>query len=86
MNFICSCMLEAEGSRMGAVYGHSEDMMRLPRVNDIEFPSRNMSVACLDSSIENQKGGYIKPSQIMSQVHCSASGTSIVSEWHLVSS
>src|SRR5882724_4550283 len=28
------------------------------------FPSSNMSVALLDLSIENQKGGYIKPNQI----------------------
>jgi len=29
---------------------------------DLEFPSSNMSIAFLDSSLENQKGGYIKPS------------------------
>jgi len=46
MSFICSCVLEAKGSRMGTEYGCLEDMMRLPRVNDLEFPSSNMSIAC----------------------------------------
>ena len=32
--------------------------------NDLKFPSSNMSVAFLDSSIENQKEWYIKPDWI----------------------
>src|SRR5882724_10334544 len=41
-----------------------EDMASPSEINDLEFPSSNMSVAFLDSSIENQKGGYIKPNCI----------------------
>jgi len=45
-----------------------------------------MSIAFLDSSIENQNGGYIKPDQIkLLKIHFSMSGTFIVSEWHFVS-
>ena len=55
MSLVCSCMLEVERYRMKTMCGHLEDMMRLPRVNDLEFPTSGMSVACLDSSIENQK-------------------------------
>ena len=42
------------------------------------FPSSNMSIAFLDLSIENQKGGYIKPSWIDAL-------STIFHEWHLVS-
>jgi len=55
MSFMCSYMLEVEGSMMRTMGGCLEDMIRLPRVNDLEFPSSSMSVACVDSSLENQK-------------------------------
>jgi len=44
----------------------SEDMIRLPRVMILSIPSSNMSIAFLDLSIENQKGGWIKQNQIIS--------------------
>ena len=41
-----------------------DDVTKLPEIVDLQcFPSSNMSVAFLDLSVENQKGGYTKPSQ-----------------------
>src|SRR5882724_9937960 len=45
--------------------------------------SSNMSIAFLDSSVENQKGGYIKPKPIK-LIQFSMDGTFIVPKWHLV--
>ena len=46
------------------MYESLEDTMSLSEINDLKFPFSNMSVAFLDSSLENQKGGYIKPDWI----------------------
>jgi len=53
-------MLEAEGSSVETMHEHAEDMIRLPRVVILSIPTSNLSIAFLDLSIENQKGGCIK--------------------------
>src|SRR5882724_8319337 len=63
----CPSMLQVVKSSVTIVCESLEDMAS-PLFFKIrclfKFPSSNMSIAFLDSSIENQKRGYIKPDQI----------------------
>ena len=45
MTLVCPSVLEAKGSSVETVYECSEDIMRLPRVMILSFPSSSMSVA-----------------------------------------
>src|SRR5882724_8796695 len=60
----CPSILQVVESSVTIVCESSEDMTSPSKINDLKFPSSNMSVDFLDLSIENQKGGYIKPDQI----------------------
>ena len=57
----CPSILQVVESSVAIMCESSEDMMSPFKINDLKFPSSNLSVAFLDLSIENQKGGYIKP-------------------------
>ena len=66
MSLVWPSMLEAKVSSVEIMYECLEDMMKLPKVVILNIPSSNMSVAFLDSGIENQKGGCIKQNWIIS--------------------
>ena len=59
----CPSMLQVVESSVTIMYESLEDMTShlFLRQDVLKFPSSNMSVAFLDSSVENQKGGSIKP-------------------------
>src|SRR5882724_3723448 len=60
----CPSILQGVESSVTIMCESSEDMTSPSKINDLNFPSSNMSISILDLSIENQKGGYIKPDQI----------------------
>src|SRR5882724_9875940 len=55
----CSFVSQVVESSMKIMCESSEDTTSSSKINELVFPSSNMSVAYLDSSVENQKGGYI---------------------------
>src|SRR5882724_9721889 len=81
----CPSILQVVESSVKIMCESSEDMTSPSEIMILKFPSSNMSIAFLDLSVENQKGGYIKPNRIKLLKYSFPSGTSIVSEWHLVS-
>ena len=75
---MCPSILQVVESIVKIMYESLEDMMSPSEINDLKFPSSNMSIAFLHLSIENQKGGCIKPDQIKLLKYT-------FHEWHLVS-
>ena len=61
MSFMWPSILQAMESSVEIVYESSEDAMRPSEIIIFNVPSSDMSIAFLDLSIENQKGGCIKP-------------------------
>ena len=78
MSLAWPSVLEAKEYSVEIVYECLEDMRRLPRVMilNISLPVVWAYIACLDLSIENQKGGCIKQNQIISL-------NTISHKWHL---
>src|SRR5882724_9815196 len=64
MSLTWPSILQAMESSVEIMYEWLEDVMKLSEIVIFNiFLPVNMSVAFLDSSIENQKGGYIKPTE-----------------------
>ena len=62
MSFTWPSVLQAVESSVEIMCESLDDVTKLPEIVLFNvFPSSNMSVAFLDSGIENQKGGWIKP-------------------------
>ena len=64
MSLTCPSVFQVVESSVEIVCESTEDKMSPSEVMILKFPSSNMSIAFLDLSIENQKGGYIKPNRI----------------------
>src|SRR5882724_2180122 len=79
MSLMWPSVLQAVESSVEIMCESLEDVMKLPKIVIFNiFPPVNMSIAFLELSIENQKGGCIIPNQIISL-------NTIFHKWHLVS-
>src|SRR5882724_3969523 len=82
MSLMWSSILPAVESSVEIVCECLEDVTKPPEIVIPQcFPSSNMSIAFLDSSVENQKDTL----NLTESTQISMSGASIVSKWNLVS-